>query len=390
MFEALQTQPPDELLHLIKQFADDPRDGKLDLGVGVYRDEDGVTPVMAAVKQAERILLAGQTSKSYLGSFGDLRFLDLLKPLVFGDVAVLDRVVGLQTPGGSGALRVAVEVIARARPGTRVWVGAPTWPNHAPLLSQAAVRLVEYPYFDIATQTLLFDRMMQALESAVPGDAVLLHGSCHNPTGADLDPEQWDAVIDLIGARGLLPVIDLAYQGLGSGLNEDAYGVRRAAARLEEALIAYSCDKNFAVYRERTGALFALGKSPAVLGAIASNMAAVARATWSMPPDHGAAAVRIVLDSSDLSAQWRSELAAMRARINAVRRAVAQGSNVLAPIGRQRGLFSSLSLSPEMATALRVEHGVYIVPSGRINLAGLQVADAPAFVRALQAVGYFS
>lgn len=384
MFERLVPQPPDELLALIKLFRDDSRRGKLDLGVGVYKDKQGNTPIMRAVKAAEETLLREQATKSYLGPEGDLRFIELLTPIVFGGIDVTLRVSGIQTPGGSGALRVAADLARRANPASRFWISAPSWPNHRPIFAAAGVQVVDYPYFDIASQTLLFDRMIAALSEAESGDVVVLHGSCHNPSGTELDREQWNALVALCAQRGLVPLIDLAYQGLGEGLDEDAYGVRKATEHLDELMVAQSCDKNFALYRERTGALFVVGREREL---ITSNLAASARTIWSMPPDHGAAAVRLVLESPQLSAAWRNELTEMRDRINAVRRRLAAVEPKLDFIGRQRGLFSNLALAPETIRRLRAEHGVYMAGSGRINLAGLRVEDAEPFAAALRSVG---
>ena len=387
MFRSLLPQPPDGLLTLIGLFRDDPRNSKIDLGVGTYRNAAGITPVMEAIKAAERILLDGQQTKGYLGPEGDGRFVELLAPVAFGAAdAHAGRLVGVQTPGGSGALRLGGELIAAARPGARIWLGTPTWPNHRPVLEAAGLMVAEYRYFDPATQTLCFDDMMAALSAADPGDVVLLHGCCHNPTGAELDPAQWDAVAQLVAGRGLLPFIDLAYQGLGGGLDADAYGARRVLAAAEEALVAYSCDKNFGLYRERTGALFALARDADAASVVFGNLLTLARVNWSMPPDHGAAAVRIVLDSPELSRLWRTELEAMCRRINAVRTALAEAEPRLAFLSRQRGMFSLLPITPETVATLRRDHGIYMAGSGRINLAGLQVADAGIFVNALRAV----
>lgn len=387
MFQTLLPQPPDGLLTLIGLFRDDPRNSKIDLGVGTYRNAAGITPVMEAVKAAERILLDGQQTKGYLGPEGDQRFVELLTPVAFGaSDAHAGRLVGVQTPGGSGALRLGGELIAAARPGATVWLGTPTWPNHRPVLEAAGLTVAEYRYFDPATQSMCFDDMMAALSAADPGDVVLLHGCCHNPTGAELDPAQWDAVAQLVAERGLMPFIDLAYQGLGGGLDADAYGARRVLAAVEEALVAYSCDKNFGLYRERTGALFALARGADAASVVFGNLLTLARVNWSMPPDHGAAAVRIVLDSPELSRLWRTELDGMARRINAVRAALADAEPRLAFLSRQRGMFSQLPITPETVAALRRDHGIYMAGSGRINLAGLQVADAGIFVNALRAV----
>lgn len=387
MFETLAAQPADALLALIALHRDDPRPAKLDLGVGVYRDETGATPIMQAVKRAEEVLLATRTTKSYLGPEGDLTYVDLLKPIVFGrDLG--SRLVGIQTPGGTGALRLAAELIGAAKPGARVLFGTPTWPNHPPILKEARLTLTPHPFFDVATQALDFAALKAAVAAAGPGDVVLLHGCCHNPTGADLSPAQWDEIADLLADRGVTPLVDLAYQGLGRGLDADAYGARRLVETLPEVLIAYSCDKNFGLYRERVGALFALCRDETAAAALVSNMAYYGRVSWSMPPDHGAAIVRTVLESPDLTALWRDELDRMGARIRAVREALAGADQRLAFLAREQGMFSTLPLSRDQITRLRTEHAVYMAGSGRINVAGLQVADVPTFVAALAAVGW--
>lgn len=387
MFETLAEQPADALLALIGLFRDDPRSTKLDLGVGVYRDETGVTPIMVAVRRAEEVLLATRTTKSYLGPEGDLTYVDLLKPIVFGkDLG--PRLTGIQTPGGTGALRLAAELIAAARPGARVLLGTPTWPNHVPILKAAGLTIVPHPFFDVATQTLDFAALRSALQGAAEGDVVLLHGCCHNPAGADLDARQWDEVAEILAARKITPLVDLAYQGLGQGLDADAAGMRRLIESLDEVLVAYSCDKNFGLYRERVGALYAWTRDPAQAEALRSNMAFFGRISWSMPPDHGAAIVRTVLESPDLTALWNDELLRMGTRVRAVRAALAEADQRLAFLARQQGMFSTLPLTPAQITTLRTEHAVYMAGSGRINIAGLQVADVPAFVAALAAVGY--
>lgn len=387
MFETLAAQPADALLALIALHRDDPRAGKLDLGVGVYRDETGTTPIMKAVKKAEEILLATRTTKSYLGPEGDLTYVDLLKPIVFGTDPG-PRLAGIQTPGGTGALRLAAELIAAARPGARVLVGTPTWPNHAPILKEAGLTMVTHPFFDVATQTLDFAALKAAVAGAGAGDVVLLHGCCHNPAGADLSPAQWDEITDLVAARGVLPLVDLAYQGLGQGLDADAYGARRMIESLPEVLVAYSCDKNFGLYRERVGALYALARDASAAAALVTNMAYYGRVAWSMPPDHGAAIVRTILESPELTAMWRAELDQMGARVRAVRAALARADQRLAFLARQQGMFSTLPLDRDQIGRLRADHAVYMAGSGRINIAGLQVGDVPAFVAALAAVGY--
>ncbi|MBB6251949.1 amino acid aminotransferase [Nitrospirillum iridis] len=391
LFDALKQQPADALLSLIGLYRDDPRPQKLDLGVGVYRDETGATPVLRAVKAAEARLLETQDSKSYLGPEGDIRYTELLQPIVFGKAVPADRLAGVQTPGGTGALRLAAELIAAAQAngkgaGVKVWLGTPTWPNHAPIMAAAGLAVATYRYYDQASQTVLFDEMVEALKGAAAGDIVLLHGCCHNPAGADLDLDQWRAVARLVAERGLIPLIDLAYQGLGDGLEEDATGARLVLDAVPDALLAYSCDKNFGVYRDRVGALYVKAATPARTELIRSNILSLARANWSMPPDHGAALVRIILDDAGLTANWRAELDGMRARINQVRQALAAGDPSLAFLGRQRGMFSLLPLSGEQVGILRRDHAVYMAGSGRVNLAGLTLATVPQLIQSLKAV----
>lgn len=372
LFDALHPQPTDSLLALIGLHRRDPRSDKIDLGVGVYRDADGVTPIMRAVKAAEARLLAEQTTKGYLGAEGDVRFVELLAPIVFGDALTgSDRLAGVQTPGGTGALRLGAELIARASPSARVWIGAPSWPNHGPIFREAGLRVENHRYFDAATSTLDFDGMIAALAGAVPGDVLLLHACCHNPTGAGFSPEQWRALTELVATRALVPFVDLAYQGLGDGLDEDADGMRRLLDAVPEALVAYSCDKNFGLYRERVGALWTLTASGSA-AAVRDNKLVLARSLWSMPPDHGAAIVRVILDGPELTADWARELEGMRRRINALRASLAATHERLRPIGSQRGMFAMLPIDRDAVVALRERHGIYMAESGRINVAGLR------------------
>lgn len=387
LFGPLQQQPADALLALIGQYRADPRPHKIDLGVGVYRDETGNTPVLRALKAAEERLWQVQTSKSYLGPEGNTAFTAHMQRLVFGTMDFAGRLAGVQTPGGTGALRLAAELIAAASPGARarVWVGAPTWPNHPPILNAAGLAVETYESFDKASQSLRFDEMMAALGRARAGDVALLHGCCHNPTGADLSDAQWREVAELVASRGVIPLLDLAYQGLGRGLDQDAQGVRTVLARCPEALVAYSCDKNFGVYRERVGALFALAGSRADADRVHSNLLSLARANWSMPPDHGAAAIALLLDDAELTAAWREELEEMRSRLVAVRQALTAHGGPLRAVAEQHGMFSLLPLSPEVVARLRTDHAVYMAGSGRINIAGLTEKTVPVFTAALAA-----
>ena len=383
VFGALAVQPADALLALIGAFRSDLRADKIDVGVGVYRDLEGRTPVLRAVKEAERRLVESQPSKGYLGPEGDVGYFDALKPIIFGEFDFDERLSGLQTPGGTGALRLAAELIARARPGARIWVGNPTWPNHPPILKAAGLVVADYEHFDVVTQTLTIDRMLDALSDAAPGDVALLHGCCHNPTGADLGVDQWTAVATLLRDRGVLPLIDLAYQGLGTGLEEDALGTRIMLDIVGEGLVAHSCDKNFGLYRERIGALYALSESSEQSNIVQSNLLSLTRANWSMPPDHGAAIVRVILEDAALNADWRTELAEMRDRIQQIRDLLAQADPALAPLANQRGMFSTLPLSVGDVARLREMHGIYMPSSGRINVAGLTPETVVPFVDAL-------
>jgi aromatic-amino-acid transaminase len=384
LFDRLDEQKPDALLQLIALCDADPRPGKIDVGVGVYRDSHGNTPILRAVKKAERILWETQQTKAYLGSQGDARFVELIRPIVFGDsLAADERIVGLQTPGGCGALRLGADLIGKANPKARIHVGQPTWPNHAPLIECAGVEMVSYDYYDSGARLILFDRMMAALENAPAGDLVLLHGCCHNPTGADLGPDQWRAVAEIVARRGLIPFVDLAYQGLGHDLEQDAAGTRLVVEAAEQALIAQSCDKNFGIYRERTGSLFVKGSSPRNAGIAFGNLLQLARTMWSMPPDHGAAVARIVLDDAALRADWRAELDEMCARIRSLRARLAAYDERLAYIGGQNGMFSMLPLSPAQVLALREEKGIYMAGSGRFNVVGLSDDNVDLFAAAV-------
>jgi aromatic-amino-acid transaminase len=384
LFGSLQPQAPDALLSLIGLYRADTRSNKVDLGVGVYRDSDGATPVFRAVKAAEARLLAEQATKAYLGPEGDLGFLEHLKPIIFGSL-MRGGVFGVQTPGGTGALRLGAELIAAARPGVKMFMGAPTWPNHSQIFDITGLRTVSYLYFDSQSQCVRFDEMMGALAAAEAGDAVLLQACCHNPTGADLSMDQWRAVADLVARRGLTPLIDLAYQGLGSGLEDDAAGMRLVLDAAPDALLAYSCDKNFGLYRERVGALFAQSQHPKRLDLAASNIRALARANWSMPPDHGAAVVRTILESAQLTEDWKAELESTRCRIVVVRQALSGATPSLSALARQHGMFAQLPLSPAQVARMRDQHGVYMAGSGRINLAGLTTATIAPFAEAYTA-----
>lgn len=386
LFDDLLMQPTDALLALIGLYAADPREDKIDLGVGVYKNEAGDTPVFAAVKAAEAHLLAHQFSKSYLGPEGDIGYTKALARLVFGDDEMGGRLAAVQTPGGTGAIRMGAELVVKALPDAVVHIGDPTWPNHVPLFKAARLPIVTYRHMDIAAQTLCFEEVEAALSAASPGDVALLHGCCHNPTGVDFSSEQWECLAQIMAERCLLPFIDLAYHGLGDGLERDAVGVRIVARHCPDLLVAYSCDKNFGLYRERVGALFSLSANAETAAIVQSNLLSLARANWSMPPDHGAASVRVIMESDELTAQWRAELEEMRQRIAAMREGLATLDPSLDFISRQKGMFSTLPLSPEQVKSLREDRAIYMAGSGRINIAGLVPSNLSAFVTALAAV----
>jgi aromatic-amino-acid transaminase len=384
MFDRLEAQSSDSLLALIALANADTRPEKIDVGVGVYRDASGGTPILRSVKAAERILLETQETKAYLGSQGDARFVELIRPIVFGEANAGDeRIVGVQTPGGCGALRLGADLIQKADEDARIHVGQPTWPNHGPLIECAGVKMLPHPYYDRDGHRILFDEMIDSLKQARAGDLVLLHGCCHNPTGADLDFDQWRAVADLVADRGLIPFVDLAYQGLGRGLEDDAAGARLVVEAADQALVAQSCDKNFGLYRERTGSLFVKASSKAGAEIVFGNLLQLARTMWSMPPDHGAAIVRIVLDDAELRADWNAELVDMCARIRSIRARLAAFDPRLAFIGEQNGMFSMLPLSTEAVLALRKSHGIYMANSGRFNVVGLSDDNVDTFAAAV-------
>ena len=373
----------DSLLALIAMANADPRPDKIDVGVGVFRDADGNTPILKVMKEAEQRLRETQETKAYLGSAGDKRFAELLRPILLGRHADDDRIAGVQTPGGCGALRLAFELIATANPSARVLIGTPSWPNHAPIAEACGVEVVDYPYYERGQGIIRFDEMLSALRSAEPGDVALLHGCCHNPTGADLDEEQWRQVTEAVVGRGLLPLVDIAYQGFGRGLDEDAAGLRGILDACDEVVIAQSCDKNFSVYRDRVGCFYVKTGKPETTATAMAHVFQRAREMWSMPPDHGAACVRIILDDPELKQRWHGELDAMRDRINGVRARIAAADPRLAYIGRQYGMFSMLPLSRDQVLQLREEHSIYMADSGRFNVVGMSDQAIDRFIAAV-------
>jgi aromatic-amino-acid transaminase len=377
MFEGLEAAAPDKILALMDLYRADPRSGKVDLGVGVYKDRHGATPVMRAVREAEQRLLRDQPSKTYLGPAGDAAFNAAMVGLVFGSNADTSRVRAIQAPGGSGALRLCADLIKRSAAHATVWLSNPTWANHGQIVRGVGLQTADYPYFDARTGKVAFDAMMGALGKAKTGDAVLLHACCHNPTGANLDADQWMAVADLLVARGLVPFVDIAYQGFGDGIEADAEGVRILSRKAPEMVVAASCSKNFAVYRDRVGAAMVMAGTAAEADKAVSQMASAARTIYSMPPDHGAAAVRIVLTDPALRADWQEELETMRQRMLDLRGRFADSlrrqsnSDRFDFITEHRGMFSRLGLTEAQVERLRAEHGIYMVGDSRINVAGL-------------------
>ena len=380
MFENLKPVALDPILGLMAAFKSDVRTQKIDLGVGVYQDDHGRTPVMASVKEAESRLMELETTKSYQGMAGDPEYNQRMMGLLFGEehsILKSGRVKSIQAPGGSGALRVAAEVVRKARPESKLWIGMPTWPNHIPLLGSAGLDINQYPYYDMASRQINTQAMMDTLRKVPAGDLVLLHGCCHNPTGADLTHEQWDEIADIALERGFIPFIDTAYQGLGDGLDEDAYGMRMMAERLPELVIASSCSKNFGLYRERTGSVTFIAESPERTDVVVSQAMATARSIYSMPPAHGALLVSMVLGDDHLRRQWQAELEEVRLRVKAMRALLCdslQDNDAgmdFSHINRQKGMFSFLGISTPQLERLRHEFGIYIVSSTRINLAGV-------------------
>ena len=395
MFEHLKPLPDDPILGLIRLYREDPSSNKVDLGAGVYQDEAGETPILRAVKESERRLWESQRTKVYEGLAGNLAFDEAMTRLLFGaghPALEGGRIATLQTTGGSGGLHIAAGVLRRARPESCVWMSTPTWPNHQPLLSSVGVKLKEYPYYDLDTHTIQFDAMLGVLEQAPAGDVVLLHGCCHNPTGADLSREQWDQVIDLMGNKRLLPFIDIAYQGFAEGVDEDAYGVRACAERLPESLVVASCSKNFGFYRDRVGVVSIVGDSEQTTQTGASHLANVTRRVYSMPPSHGGEVVQGILNDDALRADWLEELATMRNRMNGLRGKLADalrartGSSRFDFVAGERGMFSLLGLSKEQIMRLREEYHVYMVGSSRANIAGVSDANLEYLSDAIAAV----
>ena len=389
MFSTLKEQPADKILALMQAYKADPRSEKIDLGVGVYKDATGLTPVMRAVKQAEKQLWEQETTKSYVALAGDPAFGDAMVSLVLGDAVARANVAAVATPGGTGAVRQAFELAKMANPDVRVFVSDPTWPNHLSILKYLDIEIVNYRYFDNETRGVDFDAMIADLSTAKQGDVVLLHGCCHNPTGANLNLTQWQAVIDVLQKTGATPMIDIAYQGFGDGLDEDAAATRLLASSVPETIIAASCSKNFGIYRERTGLLMVVSQDQSAHGLNQSTLAFLNRQNFSFPPDHGARLVTMILQDDALRADWMAELEEVRMGMLGLRTQLAtelrrlSGSDRFGFIAEHRGMFSRLGATPDQVVAMREKHGIYMVGDSRLNIAGLNAQTVPVLAAAI-------
>lgn len=390
MFDTLSPAAADPILSVVEAFRADARPHKLDLSVGVYRDAQGQTPVMAAVKAAERALCEAQASKSYLGLAGNTAFLDAVMQLCLPAEREAARWTAIQTPGASGALRLLADLLAATRPGLTVWISDPSYVNHAPILRAAGLQVTSYPYLDVASGSLRRDALFDTLAGLGPDDVLLLHGCCHNPSGVELSLADWQRIAGMASRQGFLPWVDLAYQGFGDGLEADAAGLQILARALPQLLVAYSCSKHFGLYRERTGAAMLLSRSAASAQRVQGKLFELARRSYSMAPDHGAEVVARILASPALTQQWHEELDGMRARIVRIRSRLADALAAQGLDGerlrRHKGMFSMLPLSPAQVDRLRVEHAIYLVGGGRLNLAGLDETRCDDLAVALAAV----
>ena len=393
MLSNLKQQPADKILQLVQIYRDDPRSDKIDLGVGVYKNAEGVTPVMRAIKAAEKQLWETETTKSYTGLAGEPAYQDAMISLVLGSSVARTNVAAAATPGGTGAVRQALELIQMASPDATVWISNPTWPNHPSIIKYLGMKMREYRYFDNDSRGVDFEGMLADLAQIPAGDVVLLHGCCHNPTGANLTNAQWAEVIAVLQETGAIPFIDIAYQGFGDGLEEDAAGVRMVASEMPQTLIAASCSKNFGIYRERTGILMAVTQDASLQNVTQGNLAFLNRQNYSFPPDHGARLVTMILGDEALRADWSTELEEVRLGMLALREQLANelqnlaGSDRFAFLAQHRGMFSRLGAAPEQVETLRRDHGIYMVGDSRLNIAGLNKNSVPILAKAIIDVG---
>ncbi|MDA8747264.1 aspartate/tyrosine/aromatic aminotransferase [Litoreibacter sp.] len=393
MLENLQPQPADKILALMTAFKEDPRTAKIDLGVGVYKDATGLTPIMRSVKAAEKKLWEVEDTKSYTGLVGDVNFHHAMRDLILGDTVAVENFAAAATPGGTGAIRQGLELIQMASPDATVWLSNPTWPNHPSIIKYLGIDMAEYRYFDEEARAVDFNGMLTDLSNAKPGDVVLLHGCCHNPTGANLNASQWQEVADLLISKGLIPFVDIAYQGFGDGLEADAYGVRHLAKTQPELLIGASCSKNFGVYRERVGILMTVAQDAAKTKLNQESLAFLNRQNFSFPPDHGARLVTMILTDPALRDDWMAELEAVRTGMLKLRQQLAMtlqkrtGSDRFGFLADHRGMFSRLGATPEQVEAMRQSHGVYMIGDSRMNIAGLNEASIPILADAIVEAG---
>ena len=377
MFESLQAMPADAILGLIAEHRDDPRPNKIDLGVGVYRNAAGETPVLASVKKAEQRILETQLSKAYLGTAGSPEFNSAMQEMAFAGAVPDDRLVTIQTPGGSGSLRVGAGILLRARQDTTIWVSEPTWSNHVPLLGDAGLKLRPYPYYETKKHVIQTDAMMETLRTVPKGDVVLFHACCHNPSGLDPLVDDWRGIADILVERELIPFIDMAYQGFAKSLDDDAFAIRHMASRVPEMIVSSSCSKNFGLYRDRVGTVSFLSADAETARTVASQANNYVRTIYSMPPDHGAAVVSTILHDVSLRAQWCAELDDMRDRLNNMRVLLNDALIEAAPgcdfshLVRANGMFCFLGITADQVERLKKDFGVYMVNSSRINVAGI-------------------
>ncbi|ENM5724833.1 aspartate/tyrosine/aromatic aminotransferase [Vibrio mimicus] len=383
MFAHLPAPVLDPILSLSVAFRNDPRPEKVDLGIGVYKNSLGETPIMRAVAMAQDKVVASQKTKSYVGLAGCEEFNQSMMHLVLGSTLDSERTIAIQTPGASGALRMLGDLMKVAQPETTVWITDPSYVNHKPVMEAAGLKVRYYRYFSRDTKMVDAEQMLADLAQAGPKDVVLLHGCCHNPTGADIDFTAWQAITDLAQKNGFIPFVDIAYQGFGDGLDQDAQGLRYMAERMEEMLITTSCSKNFGLYRERTGAAIVIGKNQQDVTNARGKMLTLARSTYTMPPDHGAALVKTVLRDEQLTAIWKQELSEMQQRLLSLRKNLCNelrnqhNTRQFDFIESHRGMFTVLGFSAEQMSRLREEFAIYGVADGRINIAGLTEKDIP-------------
>lgn len=389
MFETIPTPKNDSILALMTEYRNDPRTDKIDLGIGVYRNDAGETPIMKAVQQAQKILLDTEPTKAYQGLVGDEIYNDCMQKFLLGGTDAFDRASTLQTPGASGALRALADLLAVTKPDATVWISNPSYVNHRPIMEKAGLKVAEYPYLDANTKLVDEDAMLAKVAELGKDDVLLLHGCCHNPSGADISFAAWQRITELVAQNGFLPFVDIAYQGLGDGLEEDAKGMRWLVDHVSEALISTSCSKNFGLYRERTGAAIVVAQSADIARNTRGRMCELARGSYSMPPAHGAGVVKTILSDASLNTLWQAELSGMVERVKGLRTGLVEefrsktGTDEFDYFAEHKGMFTLTGFSDELLEELKVEHGIYIVKGGRINVAGLKQREIPTLVDAI-------